>query len=119
MSEDWAAVAAEVTSALAEVGGTGAIRRFVATGPDYDPTLTPTDYPCTLYQDMVELTKMAGTLIEANDRRVYVAASNLGITPTTADKWVLGGAEYVIKSAQPLQPDPNGAVIMYEIVFTV
>jgi hypothetical protein len=119
MSEDWAAVAAEVAGALDEVGGAGIIRRYTKSGPDYDPTLTPADYACTLLQDMVDLTKMAGTLIEMNDRRVYVAASGLAITPTTADKWVLDGKEYAIKSARPLQPDPNGAVIMHEIVFTV
>ena len=119
MSEDWNAVAADVADALGEVGGAGVIRRYTKTGPQSDPTLTPTDYPCTLFQDMVDLSKMAGTLIEMNDRRVYVAASGLGITPTTADKWVLDGREYAIKSARPLQPDPNGAVIMHEIVFTV
>jgi hypothetical protein len=119
MSEDWAAVAAEVAGALGEVGGAGIIRRYTKSGPSYDPTLTPTDYPCTVFQDMVELTKMTGTLIEVNDRRVYVAASGLMITPTTADKWVLDGREYAIKSVRPLQPDPNGAVIMHEIVFTV
>ncbi|WP_174804356.1 hypothetical protein [Martelella limonii] len=116
MAEDWAAVAAEVTEALAEVGGTAAIIRMETTG-GYDPTLTPVEYPCTLFQDMLDMTKVKGTLIEATDRREYIAASNLEIVPTTADKLLLAGKEYTIKSVQPLQPDPNGPVIMYEVIF--
>lgn len=103
---------------ITKFGGTAAIRRSTTSGPSYDPQITTTDYPCTLVQDMIDMTKVTGTLIETTDRRELIAASDLAITPTTADKLVLGGSVHAIKSVQPLQPDPTGPVIMYEVIFT-
>lgn len=118
MAEDWAAVAAEVTEALKEVGGTAAIRRSTTSGPSYDPQITTTDYSCTLVQDMIDMTKVTGTLIDKTDRMEFVSASDLEIRPVPGDKLVLGGSVHAIKSVQPLQPDPTGPVVYYEVIFT-
>lgn len=115
---DYASIADEVATALAEVGGTPAIRRTTTSGPAYDPVVTTTDYACTMMQDMIDFTKVSGTLIEQTDRRVIIASSGLVISPTTADKIVIGGVEHAIKSVQPLQPDPAGTVVYWEVVFS-
>lgn len=122
MAEDWAAIAAEVTAALQEVGATSAsetvhIRRITKTGPDYDPVFNSDDYPCTLVQMTIDLTKATGTLIEATDRMAMISSSDLPIVPTTADVIVIGTREHAIKSIQPLQPDPGSVALVYEVVF--
>lgn len=117
MAVDYASIAAEVADAIAEVGGSAIIRRTTTSGPSYDPVITTTDYPCTLFQDSIDLTKVTGTLIETSDRRALVSSSDLAIVPTTADKLVIGGVEHAMKSIQPLQPNPGDVAVMYEVYY--
>lgn len=102
---------------LSSYGGTAVLRRMENVGTPWDPTLEPVDYPCTLMQGTIDMTNAAGTLIEATDRQAIIAASDLPFAPTTADKLVVGGVEHALKSVQPLQPDPTGSAVLYEVVF--
>ncbi|TRB03470.1 hypothetical protein EXN61_21650 [Agrobacterium tumefaciens] len=99
---------------LAEFGMTGAIRRTVTSGPDYDPDITETDYACTLVILEIDISKIDGTLIQQGDRMVYVSTKGLTIEVTVSDKLVIAGKEHVIKQCRPLSP--AGLTVYYELI---
>lgn len=115
--EDWNAVAAEVASALAEVGGSVVIRRTVRSGLSDNRVNVVNDYPVTLVQFAIDFSKVGGTLIQLSDRAGMINAAGLAIVPSTADKLVVAGVEMTIASVQPMQPDPNGAMLGYEVIY--
>jgi hypothetical protein len=56
---------------------------------------------------------MDGTLIERDDRRVFLSVEGLTIQPETSDRLVLDGVTYLLVSIHPLAPD--GVVRFYEL----
>ena len=98
---------------IAKFGTTGAIRREVKTGPDYDPEITDTDYPCTLVTLEYDDAKVDGTLIRKTDKLIYVSTAGLSITLAESDKVVAAGDVYAIEKLKPLSP--AGIVVYYEV----
>lgn len=100
---------------IARFGQTGAIRRITSTGSPHDPALTATDYSCTLVDDPEgwEASEIAGTLIQATDKKLYVSTAGLTIDPGEADKIVVGGAEYQIVQTKKMAP--AGVTVMWII----
>ncbi|NSX90134.1 hypothetical protein [Agrobacterium tumefaciens] len=99
---------------ITRFGTTGAIRRTVTSGPDYDPEITETDYPCTLVILEIDISKIDGTLIQQGDRMVYVSTKGLTIEVTVSDKLVIAGKDHVIKQCRPLSP--AGLTVYYELI---
>ena len=78
-------------------------------GTPWDPsddTSEDVPYDCQGWRDEYQQSEIDGTVIQQGDARVYVVASTLAITPTTADKVTIGGKTYVIQS---IGLDPAGA----------
>ncbi|MDO6966980.1 hypothetical protein [Rhizobium alvei] len=121
MAFDYAKSRATAERLIGRFGQAGAIKRTTdsgpAYGPAYDPTVTTTNYACTLVVIDIALDKIDGTLIEATDKMAYVSTSGLAIDITTADFIEVGGVEHAIKIVRPL--NPAGTVVLWEVVFTV
>lgn len=105
---------------ITKFGQTGAIRRTTGTSDPnntpWDPSddvATTTDYACTLAVLGYATREIDGSLIQANDRRVYVSTEGLTVSPGTLDRVVIGTAEYQIINVMPL--NPAGTVVYYEI----
>ena len=98
---------------IAKFGTTGAIRRAVPSGPDYDPEITETDYTCTLVTLEYDDTKVDGTLIRKTDKLIYVSTLGLGITLEESDKIIADGKAYAIERLKLLSP--AGIVVYYEV----
>lgn len=98
---------------IAKFGTTGAIRRSVKTGPDYDPDITETDYACTLVTLVYDDAKVDGTLIRKTDKMIYVSTAGLSITLAESDKVVAAGEVYAIENLKPLSP--AGIVVFWEV----
>lgn len=111
---DYARARATAERLIAKFGTTGAIRRDVKTGPDYDPEITETDYPCSLVILEIDISKIDGTLIQQGDRMVYVSTKGLTIEVTVSDKLVIAGKEHVIRQCRPLSP--AGLTVYYELI---
>lgn len=111
---DYARARATAERLIAKFGTTGAIRRSVTSGPDYDPEITETDYACTLVILEIDISKIDGTLIQQGDRMVYVSTKGLTIEVTVSDTLVIAGKEHVIKQCRPLSP--AGLTVYYELI---
>lgn len=111
---DYARARATAERLIAKFGTTGAIRRTVTSGPDYDPEIIETDYPCTLVILEIDISKIDGTLIQQGDRMVYVSTKGLTIEVTVSDKLVIAEKEHVIKQCRPLSP--AGLTVYYELI---
>ncbi|SOC45758.1 hypothetical protein SAMN05892877_117147 [Rhizobium subbaraonis] len=111
---DYARARSTAERLIAKFGQVGAIRRMTASGPSYDPTLTPVDYPCTLVDLDIDERTIDGTLIMRGDRMVYLSTAGLGIVPELSDKVMIGDVEHAVVSVQPLQP--AGTVVMWQII---
>lgn len=113
------AVEAKIIYALRRLGETGAIRRVTGTndpGTPWDPsddTLTTTDYAVTLVEKDFTLRERESSLIEQGDRKVYVSTDGLSITPSLADKLVIGSD--VLEIANVERVKMSGEVIVFKL----
>jgi hypothetical protein len=110
---DYARARATAERLIAKFGTAGAIRRAVTSGPNYDPEITDTDYPCTLVTLEYDDAKIDGTLIRKTDKLIYVSTAGLSITLAESDKIVAGGEVYAIENLKPLSP--AGIVVFWEV----
>lgn len=88
----------------------------VTFGPFGDPIYGPdTEYPVTLLSAtyMVELQFVGGGFVDIADRRVFVAADGLTVTPNTIDRLRIGDEALRIIRVIPLSP--GGEVLFYEL----
>ncbi len=114
-----ASIASEVTIALAslasEVGdGVFDVAIIRPTGDPAQPWLAPTSsdtIPVVANVQMYSRNLVDGTLIQAGDRKVMIAAD--GPVPTTADKLRIAGKDYSIVNVEPYEPQ---GVALYYIV---
>ena len=113
MAEDWAAVAADVAAAMADVGFAAVLQR-----PSAGPT-TPWDATAvaagatvavTIVQDRYALGLIDGALIRADDRRILMSSS---VVPTVADKLIIGSETLAIINVTPTAP--GGTAVLYEL----
>jgi len=98
---------------IAKFGTTGAIRREVKTGPDYDPEITETDYPCTLVTLEYDDRDIDGSLVLSTDKKIYVSTQGLSITLEKSDRVIADGKAYAIERLKPLSP--AGIVVFWEV----
>jgi hypothetical protein len=101
---------------IAEFGRTVSIRRDVASGPDYNPTLTPTDYATMAARVEFSWKYSQNHNVLAGDERWLIAAGPLALLGITiilpSDSVVIGGVAHQIVNPNPLQP--AGTVVMFD-----
>ena len=110
---DYAEVRAVAEELIGEFGTTGAIRRSVTSGPDYDPEIIETDYPCTLVTLEYDDRDIDGALVLSTDKKIYVSTQGLSITLEKSDRVIADGKAYAIEKLKPLSP--AGIVVYYEV----
>ena len=98
---------------IAKFGQKGSLRRITNSGPDYDPVQTSEDFTCSLVDLDHSEVHIGDTLIQRGDRIVYLSTEGLSITPTLADKMLIGGVEHAIVDIQPLSP--GGRVVFWQL----
>lgn len=114
MAFDYAAMRDTADELLDEFGQAAAIRRITNGGADpYAPTQTTADSAIVCVVTEYAHREKDGTRVQARDRKVLVKAGGLAITPTPADKFVLGGLVSDIIDVCPVEP--GGVVMLYEI----
>ena len=117
MAEDWASVALDVAAAIGSVGGNATlVRAGTMTGPAYNPTLGPDqEFAVTIVQTGTNsITRQPGYVVQAGEKVGMMAAGDAEPLPT--DRLRIAGVDHTIKAIMPLQPDPTGAVVMYDYV---
>lgn len=98
---------------IAKFGQRGSLRRIVNSGPDYDPVQANEDFACSLVDLDHSQAHVGDTLIQRGDRIVYLSTAGLSITPTLADKVLIGDVEHSIVDLQPLSP--GGTVVFWQL----
>jgi hypothetical protein len=101
---------------ITKFGQAVTLRRNVASGPAYDPTLTPTDYATKGAKVDFTLKQLQGGTVLATDERWLVAAGPLASVGITAmqppDIIVVGGIERQVMKADPVAP--GGTVVVFD-----
>jgi hypothetical protein len=101
---------------ISDFGQSVSLRRVVASGTAWEPTLTPTDYVTKAAIVDYTIQQRKDSDIQANDRRALVAAgplTALGITGIAApDKLLVGGVAVPVVIAKPI--NPAGVTVMYD-----
>jgi hypothetical protein len=100
---------------IAKYGQTAMIERpGAAPSTPWDPPAgSPTFYAVTVAVGKYELDSLSGTLIQSDDRRVFLSVEGLTIVPTLSDKLVIGDDTFTLISIHPLAPD--GTARFYEL----
>jgi len=75
-------------------------------GDPAEPTIITTPHSCEGWVDTYQASERIDDSVLVSDRKVFVVASTLSITPTTSDTVTIGGATFSIIS---IQRDPAGA----------
>jgi hypothetical protein len=101
---------------MAKFGGVATIRR-VTTGA-YNPTTgtvteTTTDTAVRGVLEDVNL-REANDLIQANDKRLLIAAADLASAPTTADRVIIESVTHQVIQVQTIEQD--NTPITYELI---
>lgn len=111
---DYTELQGEADDILTEAGSAIILRRMILSGPAYEPTKTPTDYPTTGVATYYSQREVDDKNVFRFDRKVFVAAGPLGaIEPTSADFLIVGGKVHSIVSVKEIKP--ADIVVMYEI----
>ncbi len=101
---------------IEDFGAAVSVRRTVASGPAYDPVLTPTDYATKATKIEFTLKQIRQGNILDSDERWLIAAGPLAALGVTAilpnDKVVVGSTTHTVLIAKPLAP--AGAVVMFD-----
>lgn len=114
---DYAAKRDTADRLLTQFGQAIALRSVVASGSEFEPTYTPTDYATKAAILDYTARQIDGENILLTDRRALVAAgplAALGVTTIKAgdDTLVVGGAAIPIVRVIPLAP--AGTVVMFD-----
>jgi len=114
MTVDYAAARADAAAGITEGGTTATLRKPGTTsGPAHNPTRTPgAEYECKVLVLDYRLSERDGVLVQANDRKVMIAAEGLAVAPEPGDALTVGGVAYAVVSAMPFAP--GGSVVYYE-----
>lgn len=95
-------LAARLQSALttAQIPFSLTVQHGVSNDDPFNPEIVWTDYEASGWVDDYSLQDRTGTLIEVNDRQIYILVNTLSITPATTDRVVTGGKTYTIVSVR-------------------
>ena len=75
-------------------------------GPDYDPTITYVPYACSGWVDTYSTLDHVDSAVLVNDRKIFIVASSLAITPAPPNTVTIAGTTYTVIS---VERDPAGA----------
>ncbi|MBB6484861.1 hypothetical protein [Rhizobium lusitanum] len=98
---------------IAKFGQKGSLLRIRSAGPDYDPVQTSEEFACSFVDLEQSQVHVADTQVQRGDRTVYLSTEGLSITPTLADKVLIGDVEHSIVDLQPLSP--GGMVVFWQL----
>jgi hypothetical protein len=113
---DYVGSRADADELIGDFGATVTIRRMVASGPAWEPVLTPTDYDTLAVRIEFTQKQIATRTVLATDTRWLVAAGPLvalGIEPGVNDELVVGGA-VVGKVLQNDPLNPAGVAVLFD-----
>jgi hypothetical protein len=112
-SFDYLPAQASALRLIDKFGQAGAIVRDVpGSGPEWDPgEPVPTAHTCTMAVFKFDNRDIDGTLIKANDKKVFIAAK--GLSPTTTDKLMIGGVPHTV--VRVISINPAGTSVYFEI----
>jgi hypothetical protein len=103
-----ASFSGNIASLVSRLGRPVTIRTFVNSGPDFDPTRTPTDTPATAAVFDFEASEVDGSIIQANDKELVFSST----VPVTKQATIIDGSiEYVLINVEEV--GPGGDVLMY------
>ncbi len=114
---DYTRAVATAQRLLTKFGQSATLRQTSTIGGDpWDPgsgTTTTTDTTITAAVLDYANGEIDGTLILASDRKVYVAASDLAVTPAPADVLIIGSDQLSVVNVKPLSP--AGTTVYWEV----
>lgn len=84
----------------ADIPQTATVTRDEVSGPAWDPTITPVDYAALGWVDEFTNMDRLNTAILVTDRRIFILASGMLITPAPLDHITINGATYSILTVQ-------------------
>lgn len=120
MSEDWAAVAADVSAAMSEVGFSATLTRPAP--PPATPWATPSGSPQTFTITVIDggiKTKYSraddGALIPRTVRALTIAAG--GEAPQMGDTITIGGVAHEATAVMPTSP--GGEVVVWQVELAI
>lgn len=101
---------------LTRFGQSATLRQTTVSGGDgWDPgsgDTVVTDTTITVAVLEYEVGQIDGTVIQNGDRRVFVSAQGVGVTPAPADVLIVGSDQLRIVNVKPLSP--ASTVVMWE-----
>lgn len=103
---DYARAKATADRLIAKFGTSGTIRRTSpGAGPAYNPgSPATTDYACRVAVTDYSTYERQNTQIQSGDRRIYVSAQGLAISPIPSDQIVIGSETYRVVDVDTLRP---------------
>jgi hypothetical protein len=102
---DYARPRATADRLIKRYGMAGKLIRAKERDP-YDPNPAEgfDEYPCRVVVTEFSLRDRESSLIEANDRKLLIAAEGLAVEPKGEDRIEVGGASFEIVAVMPLKP---------------
>jgi hypothetical protein len=87
-----------LTDALvsADIPQSASIARDTPSGPPYAPEITTTNHACSGWVDEYSTIEHALSGIDVNDRKVYILANSLDITPRPNDRVSINNSTYTV-----------------------
>lgn len=113
MTFDYSRSKATASRLISRFGQSATLTQETLTGPDYNPTITETDYTVKVAVMEYSNLEVDGSSIQQTDRMAYLSTDGLSVTPQTDDKLTIGGQEHQIINVKPLSP--GGTVVFYEL----
>ncbi|WP_319798774.1 hypothetical protein [Nitrobacter sp.] len=95
-------LAARLTDALvaADLPYSIKVQHLESDDDPFNPTTTWVDHACTGWLDTFDARDIDDTLILQTDRKAFVVASSIDITPSATDRLVVSGTTYTIVHVQ-------------------
>lgn len=102
------ALAEQITDALTafDIPRSAVVTTQEVSGPPWEPVITDVPHSCSGWVDTYEAAERVDSDIQVNDRKVFIVASTLAITPVAGNTVTIGGATYSIIR---VERDPAGA----------
>lgn len=113
MTFDYAALRTKGDDLIAKFGASATLRRKTASGPEWNPTYTTTDYSTVAAIVDYEIRETDGVSILRTDKKALVSAGLLGsVVPTVGDLLIVNEVPFSIVFVSPCSP--AGTVVFHE-----
>lgn len=111
---DYAKIRARARAGLLKGGTTATLLVPTYTGPAYKKVEgQPQRHGVVILIDAYANSEIDGTRIAATDKKVWMAAEGLSVTPEPGHRLEFDGAQHAIVNVKPLAP--GGVAVMYEV----